>query len=56
MNHEQLPQPAQSKPAETFGFSENEQLFWRVNQDRFQELISDEQTIIHNAIVAQQLW
>jgi len=50
MNHEQLPQPAQSKPAETFGFSENEQLFWRVNQDRFQELISDEQTIIHNAI------
>jgi hypothetical protein len=49
MNHEQLPQPAQQKSSEIFGFTENEQLFSRVNEERFQELILDDQTLIHNA-------
>jgi hypothetical protein len=49
MNHEQLPQPTQQKPAEIFGFNENEQLFTRVTEQRFQELILDENTRIHSA-------
>ncbi len=50
MTHEQLPQPAQPKPAEQFGFSENEQLFLRINQERFEEILLDEQTQIHTAL------
>lgn len=50
MNHEQLPQPAQQKPSEIFGFTENEQLFNRVTEQRFQQFILDEQTQIHKAI------
>jgi hypothetical protein len=49
MNHEQLPQPAHNKPTEEFGFTENEQLFTRVSEERFQELMLDEHTLIHNA-------
>ena len=49
MNHEQLPQPAQQKPSEIFGFTENEQLFTRVTEQRFQEFMLDENTLIHNA-------
>lgn len=47
MPHEQLPQPTDPKPADIFGFTEKEQLYWRVNQDRFQEILTDELTAIH---------
>lgn len=50
MTHEQLPQPVQPKPAELFGFTETEQLYWRVDQERFQNILLDEQTTIHKAI------
>jgi len=49
MNHESQPQPAQQNYAEMFGFSENEQLFYRVSKDRFQELLLDDKTCIHAA-------
>lgn len=49
MNHEQIPQPAQQNPKEVFGLTENEELFWRVSDERFQEIILDDQTIIHEA-------
>lgn len=49
MNHEQIPQPAQHNPKEVFGLTENEELFWRVSDKRFQEIILDQNTIIHSA-------
>jgi hypothetical protein len=49
MNHEQLPQPVQQKPAEQFGLTENEQLFSRVSEKRFLELLADGTTLIHSA-------
>ena len=47
MPHEQEPQPASRRPYEIFGFIEKERLYWRVNQERFDEIIGDEQTTIH---------
>jgi len=47
MTHEREPQPAQRKPYEVFGLTENEVLRWRVNQERFLEILEDEQTKIH---------
>lgn len=47
MTHEQIPFTAPRKPYEVFGFTEQEHLFWWVSQERFEELISDDQTIIH---------
>jgi hypothetical protein len=49
MNHESQPQPAPKNYAEMFGFTEDEQLFYRVSKDRFQELLLDEGTCIHAA-------
>jgi hypothetical protein len=48
MNHEQLQSPAPEDPYKAFGFTEDEHLFWRVKNKRFNEIIDDEQTIIHN--------
>ena len=48
MSLEQLPQPAPQKPYEVFGFTEKESLFWRVSQNRFDEILNDKQTIIHS--------
>ncbi len=47
MTHEQSNQPVPQKPFEIFGLTEKEQLFWRVNQERFGEILKDNQTIIH---------
>ncbi|MFC1923653.1 hypothetical protein ACFLY4_10240, partial [Chloroflexota bacterium] len=44
---EQLPKPSPKKPDEVFGFTEQEQLHWRVDGERFQEIIEDDRTIIH---------
>jgi hypothetical protein len=48
MSPEQLPQPAPKRPYEVFGFTEKESLFWRVSQNRFDEILNDKQTIIHS--------
>jgi hypothetical protein len=41
--------PAPQRPCEAFGFTEHEQLFWRVNQARFAEILKDDKTLIHKA-------
>jgi hypothetical protein len=48
MNHEYSPIPVPKKPCEEFGLTENEQLSWRVSQTRFEKILKDEQTIIHD--------
>ncbi|HEY9078059.1 MAG TPA: DUF2958 domain-containing protein [Anaerolineaceae bacterium] len=47
MSHEVLQPPAPKRPEEQFGFNENERLFWRVSDQRFHSILSDEKTIIH---------
>lgn len=39
--------PAPKRPYEIFGFTEQESINWRVSQDRFREILQDNQTIIH---------
>lgn len=48
MSPEQLPQPAPKRPYEIFDFTEKESLFWRVSQNRFDEILNDKQTIIYS--------
>ena len=43
--HEQNPSP--NNPYDVFGFTEKERLYWRVGGERFQEIIEDDRTIIH---------
>jgi hypothetical protein len=47
MNHEYSLMPVAKKPYEEFGLTEKEHLFWRVSQKRFEEILKDEQTLIH---------
>ena len=47
MSLEQLQSPAPKRPYEVFGFTEPESLSWRVKQERFQEILDDELTVIH---------
>jgi len=47
MKHERTIQPAPRRPFEVYGFTENECLYWRVNQERFEAILQDEQTFIH---------
>ena len=35
------------QPEDSFGFTENEKLFYRVSDERFRQLLDDEQTTIH---------
>jgi hypothetical protein len=48
MTPEQFQSPAHKRPYEIFGFTERESLFWRVYQERFFEIIDDEQILIHD--------
>lgn len=48
MSPEQSITPAPKRPYEQFGLTEQEALFWRVRQERFQEILEDEHTLIHN--------
>jgi hypothetical protein len=48
MSIEQFQSPAHQRPYEIFGLTEKEALFWRVDQKRFQEILSDEKTIVHS--------
>ncbi len=36
------------RPYEVFGFTEQENLNWRVSQERFGEILSDDRTLIHS--------
>ena len=47
MTHEMPSTPAPKRPYELFGLTEKEQLFWRVSQERFQVILEDEQTQVH---------
>ena len=46
MTHEKL-QPVPRRPYEVFGLTEKESLSWRVDQERFEEILNDDQTLIH---------
>lgn len=47
MTHEMPSTPAPKRPYELFGLTEKEQLFWRVSQERFQAILEDERTQVH---------
>jgi hypothetical protein len=47
MSHEQPSQPAPQRPYEVFGLTEQEQLNWRVSTERFEGILKDRNTIIH---------
>ncbi len=47
MSLEQFQSPAPKRQYEVFGLTKNEALFWRVSQERFQAILENEQTIIH---------
>ena len=47
MEHEPNIQPAPRKPFEIYGLTEKEALFWRVDKARVNEIINDDQTLIH---------
>jgi hypothetical protein len=48
MTHEHPHRPIQKKPYEVYGFTEKECLYWRVSQERFDTILHDELTVIHN--------
>src|SRR5262245_5944465 len=47
MSPEKSIQPAPKKPYEVFGITEQECQDWRLSQDRFEEILGDESTMIH---------
>ena len=47
MTHEGTPDHATQRPYELFGFTEQEKLRWRVDSNRFEEILMDERTQIH---------
>jgi hypothetical protein len=48
MKSESQPLPSPKRPYEIFGFTEDEGLYWRVNQERFDEILKDDPTVVHN--------
>ena len=48
MRQELGPDPAPRKPEEVFGLNEREALIGRINQERFKEILNDDQTKIHS--------
>ena len=48
MSHERPTQPSKLRPYEVFGFTKEECLDGRVNQDRFKDILEDEQTTVHS--------
>jgi hypothetical protein len=50
MTPERAHGPAPKRPFEIFGFSENERLYWRVNHNRLEEIVDDEQTKVHKVL------
>ena len=47
MSQERKLSPAPKRPFELFGLTEQEALYWRVSKERFQELLDDDNTVIH---------
>jgi len=47
MSQERKLNPAPQKPYEVYGFTKKECLYWRVNQERFEAILEDNQTMIH---------
>jgi hypothetical protein len=47
MSQERKLSPASKRPYEMFGLTEQEALHWRVSKERFEELIDDDNTLIH---------
>ena len=47
MINEHLTNPTPRKPYEVFGLTEQEVLYWRLNHERFEETLTDNQTSIH---------
>jgi hypothetical protein len=47
MSSEHSPKPTPRRPYEIFGLTEQERLYWRVNQERFHEILDDDQTFVH---------
>ena len=47
MENEPNIQPAHRRPYEVFGLTDKEVLHWRVDQERFDEIFNDDQTLIH---------
>lgn len=47
MTHEYAPTHSSKRPYELFGLTEQEKLRWRVDQNRFEEILKDENTKIH---------
>jgi hypothetical protein len=39
--------PAPKRPYEEFGLDEKEALYWRVGKERFEELLNDDRTLVH---------
>ena len=47
MSKERDNSPAPKRPYEEYGLNEKEALYWRVGKERFEELINDDRTLIH---------
>ena len=47
MTHEMPSTPAPKRPYEIFGLTEKEQLNWRISGERFQSILEDAQTQVH---------
>ena len=47
MRQERLPEPTPKNSEEVFGLNDREVLFGRINEKRFKEIITDDQTKIH---------
>ena len=47
MSKEKDLSPAPKRPYEEFGLNEKEALHWRVGKERFDEILNDDQTLIH---------
>lgn len=50
--HEQSGEYAASlrRPYEVYGFEEQERLYWRVGEDRFLQILADDETLIHQVL------
>ncbi len=50
MTPERKVSPAPRRPHEVYGFTEQERLFWRISQERFDALLNDDLTAIHDIV------
>jgi hypothetical protein len=48
MSKESSSHPAQKRPYEIYGLTENERLYWRLTKERFEEILGEKSTLIHS--------